>query len=470
MKRIFNTSLLLLTLWGLTACSMDKMGGTEDPADKTDPNAVGYLQLGTLTVNTDTEVSEIGSRAGESIDIKTYEVSIRDAKSGEPVKGTLDGVELGETFTFGQLEGEKAIALRPGTYTIEAHTPGRALSTSQTPWYTGKTSVTVTAANTQQNPAHAHITCKLGTIRVTVELSADLKKYFKKYPEQSDRRTRTRVNIAGNIVDFQMDATRYEPVWYFRDEAGDAAEGNTMKITLMGEFYMGSPSDLVSGNINENYYEWIEYEKTVTGVKAGTYRDIQISIDYNSTGNLEFTVNIQSYVYDDEITVDASSSLSGSMEPTIPDDSGSGGGSDTPAGPAPTIEWVGGNIDQRVTLNDSNKDSMSCVIKVSSIGLKNLLVDIDSDVLTDDELSSVGLKQHFDLTAPGDLVTNLQLLGFLPNGKTSLAGDKEVQFDITQFLSLLYKVYHESGNCDFKLTAVDLNGSTTKTVMFYIEK
>lgn len=146
-----------------------------------------------------------------------------------------------------------------------------------------------------------------------------------------------------------------------------------------------------------------------------------------------------------------------------------GGGSSTPSGKGPTVVWEGGNIDERYTLNAGNAATTACrILLTSQTGLTGLTADIISDVLTDEELAGVGLASHIDLINPGDLADGLKGLGLLTD--EGYAGKKESPFDITQFLSLLYMVYNQSGNCDFVLTATDAGGTTTKTVMFYVEK
>lgn len=146
-----------------------------------------------------------------------------------------------------------------------------------------------------------------------------------------------------------------------------------------------------------------------------------------------------------------------------------GGGSSTPSGQGPTVVWEGGNIDERYTLNAENATTTTChILLTSQTGLTGLTADIVSTVLTPEELQVVGLGSHIDLMNPGNMADALKELGLLTD--EGYAGKKESPFDITRFLSMLYGIYGESGDCDFVLTATDAGGTTQKTVMFHIEK
>jgi hypothetical protein len=112
----------------------------------------------------------------------------------------------------------------------------------------------------------------------------------------------------------------------------------------------------------------------------------------------------------------------------------------------------------------------------SEKGFTKLEVDIISDVLTDEELSSVNLGSHLDLINPEPhQIAVLQTLGFLDAsiGETSLLGVKKKTFEISGFMALLRTLYVSngapSGNCDFEITVGDANGEVTKTLMLYID-
>lgn len=147
---------------------------------------------------------------------------------------------------------------------------------------------------------------------------------------------------------------------------------------------------------------------------------------------------------------------------------GSGSGDVVDDGKAPTIEWLEYNIDEEQELTAAGID---CTILAKSTDPKGFIkfeVDIISDVLTDDELSGVGLGSHIDLINPGDMKAPLQGLGFLPN-RDSWEGENEATFTITDFMTILYNI-HSNGKSEFKLTVADENGETTKSVKLVVNK
>ena len=147
---------------------------------------------------------------------------------------------------------------------------------------------------------------------------------------------------------------------------------------------------------------------------------------------------------------------------------GSGSGDVVDDGKAPTIEWLEYNIDEEQELTAAGID---CTILAKSTDPKGFIkfeVDIISDVLTDEELSGVGLGSHIDLINPGDMKAPLQGLGFLPN-RDSWEGENEATFTITDFMTILYNI-HSNGKSEFKLTVADENGETTKSVKLVVNK
>ncbi|MBR2398751.1 MAG: DUF4493 domain-containing protein, partial [Alistipes sp.] len=122
---------------------------------------------------------------------------------------------------------------------------------------------------------------------------------------------------------FERETTHDQPI-YFRDlsEANDA--GNTMTIALTGMYYTGDRVDVINGSPDNTKWKEVKMVKTITGVKAAQWRKISIGIDYNTSGNAEITVTVQSYTYDQEITVDVATLYSTltaiTQEEEIPDD------------------------------------------------------------------------------------------------------------------------------------------------------
>lgn len=524
MKRILNASLLLLALWGAAACSMDKLGGSEDPVDKVEGEQIGYLAIGSLSVNTDTESAEVGSprtvsRAG-NVDTQEFEITLTDV-AGNIVEPTLEnGTKLATPFTLRDLTANGSrlyLALRPGTYTVTAHSKGSDPDApSEQPWFAGAQTVTVESAQNDRSKAvTANIVCKLTRIRVTAEISADLRRFFKQEGVADADLPGTTVRIShpsnadlSSEYRFPLSASHYDEGIYFKDCAGPANDrGNVMQITLKGLFSV----DPETADADDSWQP-IEQTYTVTGVKAATYRDIRISIDYGTEGNLEFTVTIDSYVYDEELETDAASSLTGMLEPTIPDDSDpetppqGGDEPEEPTEKGPKIELIDNDIDRWHYLTGGAYDTR---VRLSSeSGLTDISVIIRSEMLNDDELKGLDLASEMDVFNPATaaMESGLRSLGFLPieaeiregesrdsyayaddnlrifdpatgerkpGAVSPLMNAKEVVFDITEFTGLLYVLYESSGatgDCIFELTAIDQEGNeTTKSLKFRIE-
>lgn len=150
----------------------------------------------------------------------------------------------------------------------------------------------------------------------------------------------------------------------------------------------------------------------------------------------------------------------------------------------PNIIWVGHNINNRYTVTpDLTVDIM---IKASK-GIKSLIVQIDSDVLTPTELGKVLLCDVLNLVEPEKSYSTVDPNFDASNIKYVLSGNKEdsdpsndnglgfptgddvkdkaeVNFSITSFLSLLSLT--GAGDHDFVMTVTDNDGNTiTKTLM-----
>lgn len=124
---------------------------------------------------------------------------------------------------------------------------------------------------------------------------------------------------------------------------------------------------------------------------------------------------------------------------------------------APTIEWVGNDI----TKPQHVVDGMEVKIQVKApAGIAEFYVDIDSDILTAQDLADVGLAQHLDLVNPDPsyegFLGNLFPIKDRVRNQTFISGD---DFDITQFMGMLAGLANGAkGYANFKLSIVDNNG------------
>lgn len=127
---------------------------------------------------------------------------------------------------------------------------------------------------------------------------------------------------------------------------------------------------------------------------------------------------------------------------------------------APTIVWVGYDIDKRQTYSPG----MTCDLTVKApLTIADFKVKIISETLNADQLTSVGLADEFSLVNDTQFFESLGGLGF-PVGD-AVYGKSELSLSISNFLSVLAML--GPGEHDFEMSVTDVEGNTTtKTVMF----
>ncbi len=317
MKHYFKSLLLAALAVSVTACEIDELNTN---GTGTETEEVGYLKIGNVSVNLDTEHAATNSEPKAATRAVTeaatsYWVFVTEKTTGAVAwQGSYaDAVS-------------QQLSLAPGTYVVSARQTedGAVAGVAQdAPYYAG-TSEDVVISSKQTSTAT--VTCKLANILTTVELSADLKASFKSYESTSENRLKTTVDVgteaAKNSYVFEADATHESPKMYYRDEAGlNSTAGNTMTITLSGDYYTGDLEDLTNGTPDETKWKAVKMVKTLTNVRAAQWRKISINISHPTTGNAQFEIKVESYVYDEEITVDVVTLYESlSIEESIPDE------------------------------------------------------------------------------------------------------------------------------------------------------
>lgn len=366
MKRYLKSLLLMAVVACVTACSLDKL--PTDGGGATDEK-VGYLQIKDVAVSADTEVAVIGgkksslTRATEEAD-DTYYIEVWPKN---PVEGEV-AAWSGSYADLKQGEQSKIIGLEPGTYVVYAYQTSKKAPAEgaavDAPYYMGHSQDVVInhRTHTEENPATTSVTCYMSNIKTTVELSADLKTLFRTYEAAEDgsldeKRLKTLVEVGreaengtieGNAFTFESDATHESPLVYFADVTG---AGNTMVITLSGTYYTGDTVDILENRADESLWkEDVKMVKKISGVRAAHWRKVSIDIDHSTTGDAQFKFTIDSYTYDETITVDVVTLYASlNFEETIPDDD-----ENNPAAPLVTID---GRNDLTYAINASMYDA-----------------------------------------------------------------------------------------------------------------
>lgn len=113
------------------------------------------------------------------------------------------------------------------------------------------------------------------------------------------------------------------------------------------------------------------------------------------------------------------------------------------------------------------EEGMPAIIDFTSeSGITGLIVEIISDELTAEVLEGLELATRMDLVNPATDAMNDALIGLGFKTKDEVAGQNTLQFDITQFMPLLFSI--APGNTDFKLTVTDASGTNVKSIMLYV--
>ena len=257
--------------------------------------------------------------------------------------------------TYGDMQSQfndgpeqNLLALPVGTYRLEVHSqePSSVPDVEwKAPTYGTTYDFAVLRSHTSDSPLTIadEVICKLSNIKVTVSISADL-------AELLGDDTKSTVTLGSAVEEFTKSESRAA---YFRPQNSD---GDTLEFKLTGT-KDGKPAEL---------------SKTITGVKAGQWRKIMLSIVYAETGDIKIVVTVDSFVQDSEITINSTESL---WEPELDE------GTDRP-----TLTWPGHDLAQPVALDESMYDpsgtfngTAPALTLSAADGIQTLLLGITSD-------------------------------------------------------------------------------------------
>lgn len=254
--------------------------------------------------------------------------------------------------TYGDMQSQfndgpeqNLLALPVGTYRLEVHSQEPSSVPDfewEAPTYGTTYDFAVLRSHTSDSPLTIadEVICKLSNIKVTVSISAEL----------LGDDTKSTVTLGSAVAEFTKSESRAA---YFRPQNSD---GDTLEFKLTGT-KDGKPAEL---------------NKTITGVKAGQWRKIMLSIVYAETGDIKIVVTVDSFVQDSEITINSTESL---WEPELDE------GTDRP-----TLTWPGHDLAQPVALDESMYDpsgtfngTAPALTLSAADGIQTLLLGITSD-------------------------------------------------------------------------------------------
>lgn len=313
---------------------------------------VGYVDLNGLSPQVLLD-AEINQTPAQTTAAQTRAVT--EAKPDYLVRIYNSSDECVLNTTYGDMQSQfndgpeqNLLALPVGTYRLEVHSqdPSSVPDVKwEAPTYGTTYDFAVLRSHTSDSPLTIadEVVCKLSNIKVTVSISADL-------AELLGDDTKSTVTLGSAVAEFTKSESRAA---YFRPQNSD---GDTLEFKLTGT-KDGKPAEL---------------SKTITGVKAGQWRKIMLSIVYAETGDIKIVVTVDSFVQDSEITINSTESL---WEPELDE------GTDRP-----TLTWPGHDLAQPVALDESMYDpsgtfngTAPALTLSAADGIQTLLLGITSD-------------------------------------------------------------------------------------------
>lgn len=447
MKFVKFTAVALLTAIVAMGCNEERISFGE--GDDTKTSNKGYLSLENLSIDCriDDKESDAGltpstssaTRSRSSVDTSNFDCSIINKDKNEVVN----------SFKFSE-RPTGAIELETGDYIFKIQSgevPGAAW---EAPVY--GTEKPFKIVRNETTPL-SEVVCSLMQIKVSVSYSADLL-------ERLGAKTLTIVTIGSNSLEYALTESR----------AGFFAapqEKNTIELRISGTYAA-----------DKENFKPVEMTKEVRDVMVGQYSSVHFYIEHAAEGNISVGVTIRNWVTDEIITCNVADLVS-EEEWKEDTDSGDDNTGEDSVVSDPSIEWIGYDISKRYAITGDLKVDLNIV---ASKGIKGLLCEIKSEVLTPDELLNNNLcnvlnlcypTQSYDSREPDtyiDVEDALRALQFAVGDE--VLNKTTLSLSITQFLGMLKAVSGENlKNHDFVLTVTDSEGNiTSKTLMLQTGK
>lgn len=436
MKKRYTNVLLGLSLL-LSAC------GAESPFEpEVNPNTNGndgLCEFRKSAINLDVKSDDnvwSPTRAGETdVNIDNFKLIFK--KDGKAVK----------TVRYGEMPD--VVMLEKGVYQVEANYGEDRVAEWENPVFqgvSGEFEVSPDVITTDIDP----IKCVLKNVKVCIVFDQEL------------------ANSIGDDGYIEVKVGNGQGLKYFKNETRAGYFRIVDEKTLVATFH-GKINDTEISETKslENIESGVSYEVTfklhshngINNGDANTTVNVDASVDYE---NIENNVTVKNELLTDD-----------SERPHQGDDEGDDNGDDNKDDPGTTD---GGPVitgQDPINLDGWNvaTEGLKCVLDVhSDSGITGFKVKINSATLTDEILTGVGLASEFDLisckTAAGaDVKEGLSSLG-LPVAD-EVEGQKDVVFDVTQFMGLL-GVYGAADHV-FVLTVSDSQGTTVKELKLRTE-
>ncbi|MDE6008761.1 MAG: DUF4493 domain-containing protein [Muribaculaceae bacterium] len=424
MKSIYNI-LLCASLAGLLgACASE--APWEGPKDRGE----GSFAKSALNLKVQTDHVIKQTRAGKEVEMDMVYVNFFDNKSGH----------LKDFYLYGQMP--EVVALEEGDYYVTAvythdGTQEHRAAAWDYPFYQGKSDMFTIKPN--------QITTDLGTIKCALEnvmTSVVFDPMLREHMSEEDSFVELKLKEGSDVLNFTVKEQDNENYGYFHIEG---------EQSLVATF---------KGKIDGAYTDEV---KTVANVEAGNHYRITFKLhDYQgeNSGNAAMDIMLDASVTTTDVDGNVSIEEAGIGDYDLGDNERPSENPEEPIIPdqptAPLITSTGSIKLGEKHLYVPGEEVVLNI--VSSTGIEVFEVDIVSPSLSPEELAQVGLAAHLDLVNPGELKEPLNNLGLLKGD--SVKGEKEVKFDITNFMPLLAVL--GDGVHTFNLTVGDADERITK--------
>lgn len=427
MKTTIKLLLAAAVISGVASCSK------EEPFDGKETTEFGKVSTASLKVALENENG-------------VPDVYNRPTRAGAPDVNdfTVDFIKEGETEpaqSYVYSEMPEVVTLPVGKYTARASYGENAPAAWENPYFEGSSEqFDIVADEITDNVAP--IVCRLSNVRVSIVFDPALQTKM-----SADSKVTVKVGDTGSLDFTAADSEKSGYFAYVEDS-------HTLAATFEGEVDGYATKETKA---YDDVAPGKHYRITFRLHEAGDEDPGDISGDLSVDASVE-VVDMNSEVDYDEPTVPDD------MRPTEPgDEPDPGPGPDEPGETGPTVTGEGSIVfDQQIEVTSE----LQCKFNVhSETGVTALTVKIISDKLTPEELSTMGLAQNLDLVNPGECEEGLSGLGFPV--KDQVAGQKDVHFDISQFMTMLM-VLGSNETHKFEITATDASGSTTKTLILHV--
>ena len=408
----------------------------------------GNLALSDMTVVNDDAMKLIKndqSRAVGAEDLAEYQIEILD----EP-----DAAAPFKNFTYKNMP--EIVPLPAGTYTVKVESQKLEEDAWwKKPYFMGTQEFTIEAGKISNV---AEVVCHFEAIKVTVEFSDELL-------AMTDASTTVTVECGNHNTKLSFTKSQIESGEAGFFKAIDAS--TTMAVEFNGKIDGAQTVETIAlDDVAKKQHRIISFSTRQAPKKPQQEGTVNPGISLNVsmiTEELNGDITIEETILD-------SSDRPGKEDPlpTDPDDPTKPDEPVTPpADPVATFTSATFNLDgvnAADEFGDGNKDAKIHI--TCPKGFAHLNVTIDSETLTADILSGVGLAGQFDLAEPGALEDGIAGLG-LPVG-AQVVGQTELDFDITQFMPLLG--IYGAANHNFILDVEDKEGGKASLTLKIVTK